>query len=969
VNCCASGFPFYSAQPTIKVRVNGRTATALVDSGCSRSIVSPWLVRSQELLRTSEQIIMMNGEQIQCNASCVALVGTEEREVRLGCLVVSILPGVDMLLGMDGIVAFGGVTISETGKVEFNSKKEQITCVGQSTSLQIEDTDFSAIFFNGKWTVKWKWKEETRDPELSNTQTHYAMKPEVRAEFEKEIEDWIRDGWLQPYSGQRKGLVPLMAVVQDNKAKVRPVMDFREMNQHVSSHTAESDVCLEKIRKWRQLGTNLKVVDLRKAYLQIHVDPSLWPYQVVIYKGKTYCLTRLGFGLSVAPKIMTAILHKVLEQDEKVRKGTDSYIDDIIVNESIVSSECVVNLLRRYGLETKPPENLNGSRVLGLKVKKTANENWEWTRDNQIRWEEQKVPTKREVFSVCGQLIGHLPVAGWLRPACSFIKRSAGDGPWDEPVNTRTADLLKEVLSEVEGEDPAKGTWAVDTKFGGKVWCDASSLAMGVSVQIGNTIVEDAAWLRKKKDMAHINLAELDAVMKGVSLAVKWDLKKIEIVTDSATVFGWVKSVITKEKRIKVHGMSEPLVYRRIGLLADIFKEYDLMVTISLVRSHENKADRLTRVPKRWLNVRTACVAVSTDERVREITKIHELHHLGVRKTKYVIQRMRPGLRPTNEEVKTVINRCQECASIDPAPVKYEKGELEVAGVWTRLACDVTHYREKKYVTIVDCGPSRFAIWKAIKNEESEEIIRVFEGIFYERGVPAELLMDNSTTFHSRSVRFLCEKWGVRLRYRCAYRPQGNGIVERNHRTIKRMAARTGKSIEEMVFWYNCTPRSKNPRIRPCQGVFTYDWRCPGENVELESPSSSSCKQSTWEVGEEVYVKPEGVRCTSQWGHGVVTKQGECCGGVEVNGVRRHVTDVRKKPVEVEEEAEEDGSCREEEDETEGFGREEAETITEGILERMPDGNREQMLNEEWRNVRRTGRICKPPQRYGFGDL
>jgi hypothetical protein len=85
----------------------------------------------------------------------------------------------------------------------------------------------------------------------------------------------------------------------------------------------------------------------------------------------------------------------------------------------------------------KPPENLNGSRVLGLKVKKTANENWEWTRDNQIRWEEQKVPTKREVFSVCGQLIGHLPVAGWLRPACSFIKRSAGDGPWDEPVNTR----------------------------------------------------------------------------------------------------------------------------------------------------------------------------------------------------------------------------------------------------------------------------------------------------------------------------------------------------------------------------------------------------------------------------------------------------------------------------------------------------------------------------------------------------
>ena len=52
------------------------------------------------------------------------------------------------------------------------------------------------------------------------------------------------------------------------------------------------------------------------------------------------------------------------------------------------------------------------------------------------------------------------------------------------------------------------GVPAVET---GTVWCDASSLATGVVLEIDGSVVEDAAWLRKKHDAAHINVAELDA--------------------------------------------------------------------------------------------------------------------------------------------------------------------------------------------------------------------------------------------------------------------------------------------------------------------------------------------------------------------------------------------------------------------------------------------------------------------------
>ena len=43
----------------------------------------------------------------------------------------------------------------------------------------------------------------------------------------------------------------------------------------------------------------------------------------------------------------------------------------------------------------------------------------------------------------------------------------------------------------------------------------------------------------------------------------------------------------------------------------------------------------------------------------------------------------------------------------------------------------------------------------------------------------------------------------MRYRFRAAYYPEGNGIVERNHRRIKRIAELSKKSIPEAVYWYN----------------------------------------------------------------------------------------------------------------------------------------------------------------------
>ena len=95
--------------------------------------------------------------------------------------------------------------------------------------------------------------------------------------------------------------------VQENKGKVRLVMDYRELNNFVDTHTANTDICAQKLRKWRQQGNNVVTLNLSRAYLQVH--RLLWPFQTVMIKGQRYCLTQLGFGLYVAPKITSAIIN------------------------------------------------------------------------------------------------------------------------------------------------------------------------------------------------------------------------------------------------------------------------------------------------------------------------------------------------------------------------------------------------------------------------------------------------------------------------------------------------------------------------------------------------------------------------------------------------------------------------------------------------------------------------------------
>ena len=154
-----------------------------------------------------------------------------------------------------------------------------------------------------------------------------------------------------------------------------------------------------------------------------------------------------------------------------------------------------------------------------------------------------------------------------------------------------------------------------------------------------------------------------------------------------------------------------------------------------------------------------------------------------------------------------------------------------------------------------------------------------------------ELLMDNAKAFQSEEMKRLLDRWGVVPYYRAAHRANGNGIVERSHRTIKAMSERSGKSPIESVFFYNVAPRSgQKPESVPQRSLFTYDWRLPGQPAETSRPDGGGARV---QIGEEVWVKPGNARCTTHWTRGEVTGINSS-NNIEVDGMARHVLDLRR---------------------------------------------------------------------------
>ena len=131
--------------------------------------------------------------------------------------------------------------------------------------------------------------------------------------------------------------------------------------------------------------------------------------------------------------------------------------------------------------------------------------------------------------------------------------------------------------------------------------------------------------------------------------------------------------------RPKLTGHTEVIVSRWLGTITELVDKYGLTVDIQLVKSAENYADQLTRVERSCLASNMPCVHIAVRHRDLKsyVQQIQCRHHFGVQRT-FDLARCKLGPDIQLKTVKKLIQECLLNRQIGLAPVKWEKGTLEI---------------------------------------------------------------------------------------------------------------------------------------------------------------------------------------------------------------------------------------------------------------------------------------------------
>jgi transposase InsO family protein len=172
--------------------------------------------------------------------------------------------------------------------------------------------------------------------------------------------------------------------------------------------------------------------------------------------------------------------------------------------------------------------------------------------------------------------------------------------------------------------------------------------------------------------------------------------------------------------------------------------------------------------------------------------------HQGREKTGELVQR-RVYFPRWRKLIAEVCTSCALCAAYCRGKVPRQGAMqlMEIDQPMDRVAIDLTgpHPTSKRsnrfILTMVDCF-SRYLIAVPIRNKFATTVAKaVNRYLFAKWGLCRELLTDQGTEFDNRMLKSLCKQYGVQKIRTSGYRPSANGRIERLHRSLNALLAKT----------------------------------------------------------------------------------------------------------------------------------------------------------------------------------
>lgn len=184
----------------------------------------------------------------------------------------------------------------------------------------------------------------------------------------KEVRDMLAAGIIEP---SRSPWAAPMLLVQKKDGTLRPVVDYRKLNQVTSPDPypmPRTEELIERIAT----ATYITTLDLTKGYWQVPMAPESREKTAFVTPFGKYQFRRMPFGLTGAPACFQRMMDGLFEEVE----NTAVYIDDLAIHsttweEHLADVESALKAIQAAELTIKPPKCRMGFRecaFLGHKV-------------------------------------------------------------------------------------------------------------------------------------------------------------------------------------------------------------------------------------------------------------------------------------------------------------------------------------------------------------------------------------------------------------------------------------------------------------------------------------------------------------------------------------------------------------------------------------------------------------------------
>ncbi len=473
------------------------------------------------------------------------------------------------------------------------------------------------------------WAETTRDPVVRKWVRQGCPLPAVKfsrrvvlpnpvqAEEEAracdaEVSNLVESGAAYPCAETDVHLVsPIFVVPKATPGKWRLIHDLRVLNLLVRAVSFRL-LGLFQVPRIAKKGDFAFSWDLKSGYAHVLMEPAARRALGFQWRGVTYAMRVLPFGLAIAPYVFQRIMNAAMAKLRSRAVRVLGYLDDFIVfassrRQALAARNKVHKLLERFGLVREPTKgNWEPTQVLdwlGLrldlrvgtfavtesklgKLKKVAG--------HVIAAARSRRPIRVKEVMACNGLVESLRLAAPFAPLCVRSAQLAVRGrvwPGKKVRLSRRVGADLQVLLDMVVARPFAPIWQAQPQVKQPVlFTDAASEhGWGAILRFpsGEELEAHGSWSKEER-AAHINVLEAEAVRLGLaSFRRHLAGKPFQLATDSSAVW-WAMS--------RMRSRSLATASTVLQVVRSLWAMRSELAKIWWVPSLENPADAPSRV-------------------------------------------------------------------------------------------------------------------------------------------------------------------------------------------------------------------------------------------------------------------------------------------------------------------------------------------------------------------------------------